>query len=152
MPVLRSAALGAIRVYQRYVSPHKGFVCAYRVHTGRCGCSQLGYRAIRRFGVYKGWRVLRQRTALCGVAHRRHTPQRARPPARERGDCACDLPCDLDGASVCDACSCCDAGSCDWPSRKDKRRDARSVYIPPYAMRGDRPPPGAPRPPTPPPR
>lgn len=152
MDVLRAVALGAIRLYQRWVSPHKGFVCAYRVHTGRCGCSQLGYRAIRRYGVGKGWRVLRQRTGLCGVAHWRHTPARPRPPARERGDCDCDLPCDLTGPSVCDVFSCCDAGSCDWPSRKDKRRDARNVYIPPYSMRGDRPPPSARRHPAAPPR
>ncbi len=143
MDLLRSTALGAIRLYQRYVSPHKGFVCAYRVHTGRCGCSQLGYRAIRRFGLGKGWFVLQQRTALCGVAHRRHNPARPRPPARERGDCDCDLPCDLDLFSsrgklgLCDVVSCCDAGGCDWPSRKDKRRDERKVYIPPHSNRGD---------------
>ena len=35
-----------------------------------------------------------------------------------------------------------DAGSCDWPSRqerrdrKDRRRDGRQVYIPPYADLG----------------
>ena len=139
MDLFRSSALCAIRFYQRYLSPHKGFACAYRVHTGRCGCSQLGYRAIRRFGVGKGWLVLRQRTWLCGVAYRRHNPQRARPPARERGDCACDLPCDLDFTpsagklDLCDVCSCCDVGSCDWPSRKDKRQTERTVYIPPYA-------------------
>ena len=71
-------------------------------------------------------------------------------PARERGDCdlPCDAPCDLDLSGgrgrigLCDACSCCDAGSCDWPSRqdradrKDRRRDGRQVYIPPYADLG----------------
>ena len=144
MDLLRSATLGAIRLYQRYVSPHKGFVCAYRVHTGRCSCSALGYRAIRRFGVGKGWLVLRQRTGLCGVVHRRHTPARPRPPARERGDCGCDLPCDLDFTpsagklDVCDLFSCCDVGGCDWPNRKSKRRAERYVYIPPYADRKDR--------------
>lgn len=142
--LFRSTALGAIRLYQRWVSPHKGFVCAYRVHTGHCSCSQLGYRAIRRFGVGKGWLVLRQRTALCGVAHRRHAPAPPRPRARERGDCAFDLPCDLDFTpsagklDVWDACSCCDTGSCDWPDRKNKRREERYVYIPPYADRKDR--------------
>ena len=118
MDLLRSVALGAIRLYQRHVSPHKGFACAYRVHTGRCGCSALGYRAIRRFGVAKGWLVLRERTALCGVVHRRHTPAPPRPLARERGDCAFDLPCDLDFTpsagklDVWDACNCCDSGGC----------------------------------------
>jgi putative component of membrane protein insertase Oxa1/YidC/SpoIIIJ protein YidD len=137
-------ALAAIRAYQRVISPHKGFVCAYRVHTGRCSCSELGYRAIRRFGVGKGWLVLRERTARCGVAHRRHTSARPRPPARERGDCALDLPCDLDltpspgKPGLCDVFSCCDAGSCDWPDRKKKRQAGRRVHIPPYADRKDR--------------
>lgn len=145
MDLLVSTALLAIRAYQRWVSPNKGFACAYRVHTGRCGCSQLGYRAIRRFGVGLGWRVLRQRMALCGVAHRRFSPVRPRPPARERGDCACDLPCDLDLSpspgklDLCDVCNGCDAGGCDWPSRKDRQQDERTVYIPPYADLGQGP-------------
>ena len=113
-------------------------MCAYRVHTGHCSCSQLGYRAIRRFGVGKGWLVLCQRTALCGVAHRRHAPAPPRPLARERGDCAFDLPYDLDFTpsagklDVWDACNCCDAGSCDWPSRKNKRQAERDpcTYCP----------------------
>ncbi len=140
---LRSLVLKAIRFYQRVISPHKGFDCAYRVHTGRCGCSELGFRAIRRFGVVAGWGVLRQRTALCGVAHRRHSVARPRPPARERGDCACDLPCDFDlmptrgKLDVCHVLSCCDVGSCDWSDRKNKRGE-RHVYIPPYANRKDR--------------
>ena len=139
---MRSAALGAIRLYQRWVSPHKGFVCAYRVHTGRCGCSELGYRAIRRFGLGKGWLVLRERTGLCGVAHRRHSPAPRRPRASERGDC--DLGCDLDllpssgKLNGCNVFSCCDVGSCDWPDRKKKRRAERYVYIPPYSDRKDR--------------
>ena len=142
--VPRQLALAAIRCYQRVISPHTGFVCAYRVHTGRCGCSELGLRAIRRFGVVRGWGVLRERTALCGVVHRRHSTARPRPPARERGDCAFDLPCDLDlmptrgKLDVCDVFSCCDVGGCDWPERKKKRQADRYVYIPPYADRRDR--------------
>ena len=142
MDLMRSAALGAIRLYQRWLSPHKGFACAYRVHTGRCSCSQLGFRAIRRFGVAGGWRLLQQRTALCGVAHRRHSPVTRRPPARERGDC--DLGCDFDflpgkgGLGLCDVFNCCDAGGCDWGSDKKKRRQEQHIHIPPYADLGQR--------------
>jgi putative component of membrane protein insertase Oxa1/YidC/SpoIIIJ protein YidD len=42
MSLAREALLVAIRFYQRHVSPRKGYRCAYRVHTGRCGCSALG--------------------------------------------------------------------------------------------------------------
>lgn len=145
---LRRLALAAIRAYQRHLSPHKGYRCAYRQHTGRASCSALGYRAIRRKGLLAGLALLRRRTGLCGIAHRRfHAPGR-RLPAAQRGDCdlGCDLPCDLDlpggrGLSgACDLLSCCDCGSCDWPNRKSRqRRDAeRFVHLPPK--------PGRPRP------
>jgi uncharacterized protein len=94
---MRQFVPGAIRVYQRYVSPYKGFCCAYRTHTGRSSCSQLGYRAVRRFGVFAGLGLTRQRTHLCGVAHRRHRASHPRIPQSQRGACdiGCDLPCDL---------------------------------------------------------
>lgn len=140
---MRSLLLAAIRAYQRHLSPHKGFCCAYRAHTGRASCSALGFRAVRRHGVLAGLAILRRRTYLCGVAHRRHAPVRHRPLPGQRGDCdiGCDLPCDSScelpsGKSVsrlCDLASCCDCGSCDWPERKrNKKRDEEQyVYIPP---------------------
>lgn len=146
MNPLQAAALGSIRVYQRHVSPLKGFSCAYSVHTGRCGCSELGYRAIRRFGLAKGWQVLRERMAMCGLAYRHHAPTRRRPLARERGDCDCDLPfdlpCDLNFTptrgklDLCDVLSCCDVGSCDWRSSPDQpRKGQRKQHLPPYSNR-----------------
>ena len=120
--------LSAIRLYQRFISPLKGFRCAYHAHTGRQSCSHLGFRAVRRFGVLSGLAVLRQRLFLCGVAHRRYSPHR-RPPLAQRGDCdvGCDLPCDI--LSNC--------GSCDWPERKRQDKDKeRGVYLPPKNQRG----------------
>jgi uncharacterized protein len=136
---MRRFLLTAIRVYQRYVSPYKGFCCAYRQHTGGTSCSTLGYRAVRRHGVFTGLGILRKRTHLCGVANRRHAHVRARPPAAQRGDCdpGCDSPCDCDLSNwrsfgrVCDVLSCCDC--CDWPDRKRKHRkeEEQHIYIPP---------------------
>lgn len=140
---LRALALAAIRTYQRWVSPHKGFACAWRVHTGRASCSQLAARAVRRYGVWGGWVLLRQRLHLCGVAYRRHQPHpapqpapqsaptvRQRPPAAQRGDC--DLPCvdlpEIDctpgrGLDCLDACQVCDCGS--GSASKDNQRKDR---------------------------
>ncbi|MGQ3054430.1 MAG: membrane protein insertion efficiency factor YidD [Roseateles sp.] len=125
---MRALLLLLIRLYQRHISPHKGFSCAYRVHTGRAGCSALGYRAVRRHGVFTGLGLIRARTRRCGVAQRRYGSAAARVAlATQRGDCdvgcPADLPCDGPGRSswgICDWLNCCDC--CDWPERKKKRR------------------------------
>lgn len=136
---MRLAVLAAIRAYQRYLSPYKGFCCAYRAHTGRGSCSTLGYRAVRRHGVFRGLGLIRQRMHLCGVAHRRYAAPRASLHA-QRGACDCDLPCDAGcdtpsgrGLSrAFDFVSCCDCAGCDWPRRERKRREQEQyVHIPP---------------------
>lgn len=147
---MRQLALLFIEIYQRYLSPYKGFCCAYRAHTGCQSCSTLGYRAIRRYGVVDGLGVLRQRLHKCGVAYdRHHVPRPHRALRSQRGDCSpgCDVPCDgcdmpdIDCPRVgipkglCDAASCCDCGSCDcgdWRrDRKQKKSKREETYIPP---------------------
>lgn len=136
---MRTLILAAIRGYQRYVSPHKGFCCAYRKHTGRQSCSALGFRAVRRYGVLQGLKVLRRRMYLCGVAYRRFSVSPRHPFGYQRGFCdiGCDVPCDcdchlpsLDGCFSCaDFCDC----GCDWPSRDRKNEQDQYVHIPPKA-------------------
>lgn len=138
---LQILALAMIRAYQRFLSPRKGFVCAYRVHRRHAaGCSALGYRAIRCQGLWRGLGILRLRLAACGALHRRCQEQQAlrRPLAGQRGDC--DLGCDggdLGGCKSCDAsdgrifsrlidgCSCCDCG-CDGCGRDRKKSQSSS--------------------------
>ncbi|MBN9421284.1 MAG: hypothetical protein BGO63_00040 [Candidatus Accumulibacter sp. 66-26] len=143
---MRTLVLAAITAYQRHLSPRKGFCCAYRVHTGRHSCSVLGFRAIRRYGVFAGFAVLQRRLHLCGVAHRRYSPPRRRPHRAQRGDCdfGCDLPCDLDcnipNGKTCSALgdflTCCDCAGCDGPERKRKKTDREQyVHIPPRTGR-----------------
>lgn len=129
--MLKPLALAAIRCYQRLISPRKGFRCAYRAYTGCASCSMLGYRVIRRFGVWVGLRLLRQRLHKCSVAYRRYRPAAlilsttpALPAgrlARQAGfiDCTCDLPCDASCELPCElpcnsgmADAACDVFSC----------------------------------------
>lgn len=139
----KALALAAIRFYQQTISPRKGFCCAYAKHTGRRSCSKLGYRAIQRYGVWRGLFVLDARLHKCGAAHRRHHPVGAL--SRQGGfvDCGgcdapgCDLPgCDLPGdcggrGGKCgsnpytDACNAC--GDCDW--RRKKKKNEREQYV-----------------------
>jgi len=124
--MLRSLALFAIRLYQRHLSPKKGFGCAYRLVYGGCGCSGAGYRLIRRYGVFSGCRLLRLRLAHCRFAYT-HYCAPAKPPAPvvkrvngmayyQRGDCVpCDGGClDVGGCDSCDL-GAPDACHCDAP-------------------------------------
>ncbi len=98
---MKTLLLAAIRMYRRYLSPYKGFSCAWRVATGGESCSAYGYRVIARHGTKVGIGLLRRRMAACGEQHRRTAaaapPRRILSPAlrRQRGDCdpgCCDMP------------------------------------------------------------
>lgn len=135
---MKRLALTAIETYRRYISPYKGFGCAYRTHTGHASCSSIGSRAIRRFGVMLGLKVLRRRLYLCGVAHRRFGSGARRAAIRQRGSCdvPCDLPCDGIGSGSKCFSSAGDLGNCcDWPERKRKKQNPKEkhVYLPPDA-------------------
>lgn len=117
---MRDLALSAIGAYKRYLSPHKGFCCAYREHTGRASCSTLGSRAIRRHGVLRGIAILRARLARCGEAHRAHRGSHGAMAHPQRGDCDCG-GCDIPGDG-CDACNCGDCGNWGSELKKDQRR------------------------------
>lgn len=135
---MKRFALRAIRFYQRHLSPRQGFGCAYRCHTGRAGCSGLGYRAIRRFGLWRGLLILRQRLDKCGVAYRRHFAGRGAWQA-QAGFCdvGCDFPCDCDPLAAggdllmnlpCD----CGTG---WGRRRHDATPERQVHLPPPSER-----------------
>ena len=62
---LFAAAIGG---YQRYLSPWKGFRCAYRVQRGRASCSQFAKRVALRRGLLAVPGLLRERFRRCAVA------------------------------------------------------------------------------------
>jgi len=113
--------LGLITVYRRWISPFKGFSCAYRVGRGRMSCSAYGQRVVRRFGLVKGRALLRRRLAACASAARIMKAKRhaAEPWALEESrnrvlDAGTPIyaadPDDRNRESVCD-CIGCDLGS-----------------------------------------
>lgn len=128
--MLKSLALRSIRLYQKYLSPIKGFSCAYRVHTGCASCSAFGYHAIQKHGLFKGLYLLRKRFDKCAFVHATHKvaelarPTRAALPARYRAqagfaDCGgCDIPA-VDCPSV-------DCPSLDCPSLECPSLDCSS--------------------------
>ena len=142
---MKTIVLAAIAGYQRYISPHKGYRCAYTCRTGHRSCSALGYRAIRMHGAWFGVAVLLKRFERCAAAAKRHTnAPRLRKSQAGFCDigCPCDIPsCDLPsiecghGASSaleCCSFSPCDCGSCgEWRRSSKETNDEKYVYIPP---------------------
>lgn len=127
---MKHLTLFAIRLYQRFISPYKGYRCAYASHTGNGSCSALGYRAIRRYGVWDGLALLERRLARCSAVVR--SRPRALPSALQRqagsADCSCDLPswdkldcaCDIvEAAKDCSRRNC-----CHWRRRDQEPREA----------------------------
>jgi putative component of membrane protein insertase Oxa1/YidC/SpoIIIJ protein YidD len=122
---MKGLLLWAIRMYQRYVSPYKGYSCAYRIYKGGAGCSGYGYRVIERHGPRKGLALLHRRLNECGAQMRLHQP-RMHPQAG-----SCDLPdfdcggCDASCGDALDVADCCTSvGDC-WPgSRREPETSA----------------------------
>lgn len=116
-------ALRAITLYQRHLSPRKGYCCALHALSAVRSCSAYGYRAIARGGLLQGLVLLRRRLAACARVHA-NTRRYVGGTRYQRG--FCDAGCDVggcDGLSGCDAPSdvlgCVgDACSCDWPWRR----------------------------------
>jgi len=133
-------ALAAIRGYQRWLSPHKGFGCAFRVATGGDSCSAYGYRVIERFGLRRGLGLLDRRLALCGHVHR--SAQAARGPAPpqvrhpllhyQRGEC--DPGCALLECG-CDACDCGSKVRDCWRSRRQEPARSDNAHFDAIAAR-----------------
>ena len=61
-------AVLCIEAYRRYLSPYKGYGCAYRAATGRSSCSRYAQQAIGRRGVWHGTRLLRRRFERCALS------------------------------------------------------------------------------------
>ena len=69
MPTTPSQLLAAvIEVYQRYISPRKGFSCAYRVSRSRKSCSEFARRLILRRGITQVLSLMQLRFAKCAAA------------------------------------------------------------------------------------
>ncbi len=63
-----ASMLVGIEAYQRYVSPYKGYSCAYRMRHGALSCSELIKRAIAIRGPLAALDLARRRFLACQKA------------------------------------------------------------------------------------
>jgi putative component of membrane protein insertase Oxa1/YidC/SpoIIIJ protein YidD len=61
-------AVLVIAAYQRFISPYKGFVCAYRVLHGGQSCSAYAMAAFQQHGFVAGWYQMQRRFVSCAQA------------------------------------------------------------------------------------
>jgi uncharacterized protein len=130
---MRIVALRAIHAYQRYVSPRKGFCCAYRSITGRLSCSNFSARAIEKKGIIAGIRLTFRRMRRCSSVHAEfhsfvHQVTRLGEHL-DRQSGHCDLPiegCASDALSQAECATCVPSECYIWtPKRKEKKPDER---------------------------
>ena len=67
--MLRYAAAGSISAYQTWLSPRKGFCCAYGASTGRWTCSSYAKKVVTERGTLALARALPRQFARCRKAH-----------------------------------------------------------------------------------
>jgi putative component of membrane protein insertase Oxa1/YidC/SpoIIIJ protein YidD len=115
---MRALVAGAITLYQRHLSPRKGFCCAHRQWYGRESCSEHIKAGVLSHGVLALFSIARKRFADCREAHHvLKTVERKETKPKERSQESCFLP--IGGEDLaCIACEClpdiapmaCDAG------------------------------------------
>ena len=147
---MKHIALAIIIFYRRFVSPYKGFSCAYRAYSGRSSCSAYGYRAIERHGIFTGVALIKRRLKRCGNEYRKRRGKEAYRPMsagyRRAQAGFCDIGCDVGGCDAVDigSCACdglngCSPSPCDfgdWGRRK--REHDKYVEIGPSFMQWHR--------------
>lgn len=116
---MKKLFLVAIKAYQKYLSPYKGFCCAHKFHEKKQSCSAIGYRAIRKHGVVSGLALLKTKLSLCKSASETHRREKFSVGGsgqyliykRQAGF--------VDGCDCGDVGGCADVGSCDMPNPCD---------------------------------
>lgn len=88
-----------ISLYQRWISPHKGFRCAHAALHDGPSCSQAVKSILSECGPLRGWPLIRERLAECRFAYRElqdEDPDSPRRRRRRNGDdesCLSDFDC-----------------------------------------------------------
>ena len=65
---MKLISLLLIDIYQRRISPNKGFRCAHRAYFGRSTCSVYGKKAISKHGTFTGVKLISRRFKSCSMA------------------------------------------------------------------------------------
>jgi putative component of membrane protein insertase Oxa1/YidC/SpoIIIJ protein YidD len=110
---VKHLAILLIVFYQKFISPFKGFRCAYAVLRGGDSCSEAVKKIVRDKGLLGGYRDIRARFQACKEAN--ETLIRNRQRRRGRNDCDECFDCDCTDACRFKKSDACEGMSCDLP-------------------------------------
>ncbi|WMS89034.1 membrane protein insertion efficiency factor YidD [Pleionea litopenaei] len=102
-----------IRIYQKWISPYKGFRCAHAALHGVDSCSTAVIKIINRRGVIGGFGLIRRRFERCKLAYLEHKQEERvnNKKDKKKDKDKCYNNCDPSG--MCDIGSCSKAKNCD---------------------------------------
>lgn len=66
--MINRLAVLSIKCYQRWISPHKGYACAYRVKTGGSSCSEHAIKSIKKYGLTAAIKLQKKQFQRCKMA------------------------------------------------------------------------------------
>jgi len=66
---MRHFLIFLITLYQKHLSPHKGFSCAYACYHRSLSCSAMVKNIIAEHGLITGWPMIKQQFADCHLAY-----------------------------------------------------------------------------------
>ena len=136
--MLTKLSISAITLYQKHISPHKGYCCAHRAYTGEDSCSQYAKVAIAENGLFSAFPLIKEQFDKCSLAAEKMRKEREKKKKEKQddateclGDAACELidpscDCNIWGrlfrkkkshsdeyrSNECDSCDCGDIGDC----------------------------------------
>jgi len=67
--MISKIAISSIKFYQVYISPHKGYCCAYSHYTGKKTCSEFTKECIKKYGVVKSYFLHKKHIEKCQIVY-----------------------------------------------------------------------------------
>jgi len=67
--MINKLAILSIEGYQRYLSPHKGYCCAYSHFTGKKSCSEFTKLCIQKYGLFKTLPLFKAHIDKCKIIY-----------------------------------------------------------------------------------
>ncbi len=66
--MIKTIIIFFINIYQKHLSPHKGYCCAYKVYHNDISCSEFTKNSIKNVGLFPSISIIKQRFKDCKIS------------------------------------------------------------------------------------